>query len=224
MNQEDYRRAQTFHAKRVELVNGVGMDITRFVEATPEEKRTIRQELDLAEGDTFAISVAQLIPRKNHTALIRAVAKLADPKFHLFIVGDGVQEAELKSLARELGVETQVHFLGFRRDVYRLCSTAELFLFASYQEGLPVAVMEAMACGLPIVASSIRGNIDLIDPGKGGYLVAPDDAEGFADAIRVILSDREKLEQMKQYNLEKVRAYSIDAVTEQMAELYRSVM
>ncbi len=108
--------------------------------------------------------------------------------------------------------------------VYRLCSAADLFLFASFQEGLPVAVMEAMACGLPIVASSIRGNTDLIDEGLGGFLVAPEDAGGFAAAIRDILSDREKLERMKQYNLEKVRAYSIGAVTEQMAGLYRSVM
>ena len=116
MNQEDYRRAKTFHAKRVELVNGVGMDITRFAEATAEEKQAVRRELGLEKDDVFAISVAQLIPRKNHTALIRAVAKLADPKFHLFIVGDGVQEAELKALAAELGVEDTVHFLGFRRD------------------------------------------------------------------------------------------------------------
>lgn len=224
MNQEDYHRAQTFHAKRVELVNGVGMDIARFTEATLAEKLSIRRDLGLAEGDTFAISVAQLIPRKNHMALIRAVAKLSDPRFHLFICGDGVQEAELKALVAELDVESQVHFLGFRRDVYRLCSAADLFLFSSYQEGLPVAVMEAMACGLPIVASAIRGNTDLIDPGKGGYLVAPDDADGFAAAIRTILSDRKALEQMKQYNLAKVRTYSIDAVTEQMAALYRSVM
>ena len=224
MNQEDYRRAQTFRAKRVELVNGVGMDITRFAEAPAEEKQSIRRELGLAEGDTFAISVAQLIPRKNHTTLIRATAKLQDPRFHLFIAGDGVQETELKTLARELGVQAQVHFLGFRRDVHRLCSAADLFLFASFQEGLPVAVMEAMACGLPIVASAIRGNTDLIDPGRGGFLVDPEDAAGFAGAIRAILSDRERLEQMKQYNLKKVRTYSIGAVTEQMAELYRSVM
>lgn len=224
MNQEDYLRAQTFRAKRVELVNGVGMDITRFAEAAPEEKQIIRRELGLAEGDTFAISVAQLIPRKNHTALIRAAEKLRDPRFHLFIAGDGVQEAELKALAEELGVGSRIHFLGFRRDVYRLCSAADLFLFASFQEGLPVAVMEAMACGLPIVASAIRGNTDLIDEGKGGFLVEPGDADGFAEAIRRILSDREQLERMKRYNLDKVRAYSIGAVTEQMAELYRSVM
>lgn len=224
MNQEDYRRAKTFHAKRVELVNGVGMDITRFAEATAEEKQAVRRELGLDQEDVFAISVAQLIPRKNHAALIRATAKLGDPRFHLFIVGDGVQEAELKALAAELGVEDTVHFLGFRRDVYRLCSSADLFLFASFQEGLPVAVMEAMACGLPIIASSIRGNIDLIDPGEGGCLVEPEDVDGFADAIRSILSDPAARERMKRHNLEKVRAYSIGAVTEQMAGLYKSVM
>ena len=224
MNGEDYRRAKTFHAKRVELVNGVGLDTGRFIEASPEQKEAVRRELGLAEGDTFAISVAQLIPRKNHDTQIRVVAKLADPTFHLFICGDGVQEQELKALARELGVEKQVHFMGFRKDVYRLCSSAELFLFASYQEGLPVAVMEAMACGLPIVASCIRGNTDLIDPGKGGFLVPPSDVDGFADAIRRIQADPAAREQMKHYNLEKIRNYSIEAVTEQMARLYKSVM
>lgn len=224
MNQEDYRRAKSFHAKRVELVKGVGMDITRFSEAAPAEKEAVRSELGLSADDTFAISVAQLIPRKNHTTLIRAVAKLADPTFHLFICGDGAQESELRALVSELGVASQVHFLGFRRDVYKLCSAADLFLFASHQEGLPVAVMEAMACGLPIVASTIRGNTDLIDPGKGGFLVKPEDVDGFASAIRSVLSDRDSLERMKQYNLDKVRDYSIEAVTAQMAGLYRSVM
>lgn len=224
MNDEDYQRAQTFRAKRVELVNGVGLDTSRFIEATPEQKQAVRRELGLAEGDTFAISVAQLIPRKNHATQIRVVARLADPSFHLFICGDGVQEQELRALARELGVEKQIHFLGFRQDVYRLCSSAELFLFASYQEGLPVAVMEAMACGLPIVASSIRGNTDLIDPGQGGFLVSPNDIEGFADAIGKVLADPATREQMKRYNLEKIRNYSVGAVTEQMARLYESVM
>ena len=224
MNQEDYRRAKTFHAKRVELVNGVGMDLERFTVATPEEKWLVRQELGLKETDIFAISVAQLIKRKNHTTLIQAAAKLNDPSFHLFILGDGVQEQELRDQAKALAVENQIHFLGFRRDVYRLCRAADLFLFASLQEGLPVAVMEAMACGLPIIASNIRGNVDLIDAGKGGWLVNPTDVDGFASAVRSALQSRESWDQMKDHNLRKMQQYGIPAVVEQMAGFYQSMM
>ena len=224
MNSEDHRRAKTFHAKRTELVNGVGIDLSRFAEATAEQKAEVRRELGLKESDIFAFTVGNVIPRKNQAVLIRAAKELNDPRFHLFIAGDGPLEPELKALAKELDIENQVHLLGFRRDVFRLSSAADLFLFSSRQEGLSVSVMEAMACGLPIVASNIRGNTDLIDPGQGGFLVKPDDAAGFADAIRRVLHHPDVRSDMKQYNLEKIRKYSIEAVTAQMAQLYQSVM
>ncbi|MBR2422174.1 MAG: glycosyltransferase family 4 protein [Oscillospiraceae bacterium] len=224
MNGEDHRRAQTFHARRTEMVNGVGIDLSRFTEASPEQRSAVRRELGLEDGDIFAFTVGNVIPRKNQAVLIRAAKELNNPRFHLFIAGDGPLEPELKALAKELGIENQVHLLGFRRDVCRLSSAADIFLFSSRQEGLSVSVMEAMACGLPIVASAIRGNTDLIDPGQGGFLVAPDDAEGFADAIQKILADAGIREQMKRYNLEKIRNYSSQAVLQQMARLYASVM
>ena len=224
MNQEDYSVAKAFHAGTVANINGVGMDMGHFSVASPAQKQAAREQLGLGEDDIFAISVAQLIKRKNHTVLIQAVAKLNDPHFHLFILGDGVQEQELKELSQSLGVEKQIHLLGFRNDVYTLCSAADIFLFASLQEGLPVAVMEAMACGLPIIASNIRGNVDLIDQKKGGWLVDPTDVDGFAAAINEALAHKELWEQMKNYNLEKVQRYSIDAVVSQMAQIYESVM
>ena len=224
INSEDHRRAKTFHAKRTELVNGVGIDLSRFAEASAEQKTEVRRELGLKEGDIFAFTAGNLDPGKNHKTLIQAVKLLNDPAFHLILAGNGPLHDELEALARELGVEDRIHLLGFRWDVYRLCSAADLFLFASRREGLSVSLMEAMACGLPIVASSVRGNTDLIDPGQGGFLVEPDDAAGFADAIRRILAEPDIRERMKMHNLEKIRAYSIEAVTDQMAQLYQSVM
>lgn len=224
MNQEDYNRSVTFKAKRTAIVNGVGLDLDKFVEATPEEKKKVRCAFNLKEDDILAISVAQLIKRKNHMVLIQAVAKLHNPYFHLFICGDGVQEAELRTKAKEFGVEHQIHFLGFRKDVYKISSAADLFLFASLQEGLPVAIMEAMACGLPIIASKVRGNYDLIDQGNGGYLVPPMDVDGFVKAIHMVTNDKERLEKMKRYNLEKVKKYSVDTVVQQMADLYQDMM
>lgn len=224
MNQEDYRCAKKFKAKKVALINGVGLDLDKFVKSTPEEKEKVREQLGLKKTDIFAISVAQLIKRKNHMVLIHAVAKLQNPHFHLFICGDGAQEEELKAEVERLGMQAQIHFMGFRKDVYKLCSAADLFLFASLQEGLPVAIMEAMACGLPIIASNIRGNTDLIDSGKGGYLVEPTDVDGFAKAIKKAVDISTEWSEMERYNLEKIEKYSIENVVKQMASLYESMM
>lgn len=224
INGEDHRRAKTFHAKRTEMVNGVGIDLSRFTEATARQKADVRRELGLKEGDTFAFTAGNLDPGKNHKTLLHAMKLLDDPSFHLVLAGNGPLYSDLQDLARELGIQDQLHLLGFRRDVYRLCSAADLFLFSSRREGLSVSMMEAMACGLPIVASRVRGNTDLIDDGLGGFLVASDDASGFAGGIRKLLAEPGIREQMKQYNLQKIQRYSIEAVTAQMAELYRSFM
>ena len=224
INGEDHRRAKTFHAKRTEMVNGVGIDLSRFTEATPQQKADVRRELGLKEGDTFAFTAGNLDPGKNHKTLLHAMKLLDDPSFHLVLAGNGPLYSDLQDLARELGIQDQLHLLGFRRDVYRLCSAADLFLFSSRREGLSVSMMEAMACGLPIVASRVRGNTDLIDDGLGGFLVESDDASGFAGGIRKLLAEPGIREQMKQYNLQKIQRYSIEAVTAQMAELYRSFM
>ena len=224
MNTEDYSRAKKFKAKKVAYVNGVGLDLKRFIPLKEKEKESIREELHLDKEDVFAITVGNLIKRKNQSTLIEAVNKLDNPHFHLFICGDGQCYDELKKAASDLEISSQVHLLGFRKDVDKLCGAADIFLFASLQEGLPVAVMEAMACGLPIVASKIRGNSDLIDNGKGGYLVRPTDADGFAKAIVYVIRDRKKAERMENYNFKKIKEYSKEKVMEQMAELYESLM
>lgn len=224
MNSEDYRRALKFKAKKVACVNGVGLDLNRFLPEEEEEKSAVREKLHLGQKDIFAITVGNLIKRKNQEVLIEAVEKVNNPHFHLFICGDGQCLDELKEKAKKLGICKQVHFLGFRKDVEKLCGAADLFLFASRQEGLPVAVMEAMACGLPIIASDIRGNTDLIDNGKGGYLVHPMDAQGFAKAIISVINNRKKTKRMKDYNFTKIKEYSKEKVIKQMAELYRTIM
>ena len=224
MNQEDYKRALKFRARKVVKVNGVGLDLNKFKMISDDAKQRIRKKLNLREDDFFAISVAQLIKRKNHIVLIEAVAKLNNPKFHLFICGDGIQEKELKKKVNELNLQNQIHFLGFRKDIYQLCSAADLFLFASLQEGLPVAIMEAMACGLPIIASEIRGNTDLIDPPKGGYLVDAMDIQGFVSAIQKVTNDENGLAEMKSYNYMKIQDYGAKAVLRKMSVLYQSMM
>ncbi len=224
INGEDYRRASGFRVGWVEQVNGVGLDLGKFQPMEDRERAAVRAELGLQPEDTFVISVGQLVKGKNHQTSLRALALLDDPHIHLVIPGDGPLGQELTELARELGVEKQLHLLGFRRDVYRLCGAADLFLFPSLREGLPVAVMEAMACGLPIVASTTRGIVDLLGDGKGGILLDAQDAAGIADAMKTILQDPRLRAQMGANNLEAVQKYSTEAVVEQMARLYESMM
>ena len=112
-------------------------------------------------------------------------------------------------------------FLGFRGDVTTLLGAADVFLFPSLQEGLPVSLMEAMAAGLPCVVSSVRGSEDLIHPGEGGYLYAPGDVAGLADGLRALLSDPPLREAMGRRNRETVQAYALPQVLEHMAALYR---
>lgn len=222
INHEDYNRAKRLKAKQVEYIPGIGLDIDKFHKVSDASE--VRSALGLAENDIFAITVGELTKRKNQITLIRAVAKLEDPHFHLFICGDGVQHETLVAQIKHLGLEEQVHLLGFRKDVYRLCGSADLFLFVSLQEGLPVAVMEAMACGLPVICSNIRGNKELITQGKGGYLVNPTDIDETAQRIRQCLEKPEQMKQMKLYNKEKIKKYRMDVVLDQMAGIYRSVL
>lgn len=111
------------------------------------------------------------------------------------ICGRGAYEADLKKLAEGLDVADHIHFLGYRNDISEICNCADLFIFMSHQEGLPVALMEAMACGLPAVCSNIRGNTDLIDDGVTG-LISDNTPEKLAEVINKMRNDTDLRERL----------------------------
>ncbi|NLI20722.1 MAG: glycosyltransferase family 4 protein [Clostridiales bacterium] len=216
INAEDDARAKRFPAGEAVQVAGVGIDLSRF--AAPVDRAATRAALGLSPRDSVVITVGEHIPRKNHEACIRAVAALSGVT--LLFCGVGELEGGLRALADSLGVADRVRFLGFRRDVPALLAACDVFLFPSFQEGLPVSLMEAMAAGLPCVASRVRGNADLIVPGEGGYLCAPGDADAMAGHIRTLLSDPAMREAMGEQNKRAVEPYDLPRVREQMAALY----
>lgn len=221
MNLEDYDRARTFRAGRVEYMHGVGVDIRRFdLDWTEERCREKRRELGLEDGDRMLLSVGELSRRKNHETVIRALAKAGDPTLHYYICGAGPLKDSLDLLAKELGIAGQVHLLGTRRDIPELDRAADLFLFPSYQEGLPVALMEAMASGLPVICSGIRGNRDLIAPEEGGILCPPADVEQWAGAIRRLLGSPELRRHMGIHNRQAVRTFDTAPVLEELRKIY----
>lgn len=226
MNQEDYESAKKFKLRKggkVYFVHGVGITLSEFV-GLSELRQAKRNELGVKDDDIVLISMGDLVPRKNYGTAIRAVAKANNPHLQYFICGKGPELENLKNLAVELRIENQIHFLGFRSDVKELLSAADVFLFTTLQEGLPRSMMEAMAMGLPCVASQIRGNVDLIENGKGGYLCSSTDVEGFAEAICCIAEESELREQMKQYNIERIKKFDVSVVEKEIREIYREIL
>ena len=118
------------------------------------------------------------------------------------------------------GLKNRVQLLGYRRDVSDLLSSSDVFCFPSKREGLPLAVMEAMACGLPAAVSKIRGNSDLIIENKGGFLVSPDSADEFKNALGKLVYNKELRESMGKFNREYVKKFDIKNVMRRMENIY----
>lgn len=215
INKEDYDLATThMKAKKVMYVPGVGIDTRRFfIKDFDVEKKKI--ELGLQRDDMIVLSVGELNQNKNHEVIIKAIAKLNNPRIHYFIAGKGDKDSYLANLAEQLGVH--LHLLGYRTDVIELLNTADVFAFPSFREGLSVALMEAMAAGLPCAVSKIRGNVDLVDA-EGGVLCEPKDVDAFCSGIKDLLTDGNN--RMGKYNRERMKAYDVHAIMKMVSAIY----
>ncbi|WP_169087691.1 glycosyltransferase family 4 protein [Paenibacillus sp. PL91] len=221
INKEDYQAAQKFMSSdKVYYVPGVGVD-TSLYRPGELDKRAIRNSLGLSNEDILLIAMGDLIHRKNYAVSIRAIAKADNSKLHFLICGKGPKLEELKGLAKDLNIENQIHFLGFRTDTKELQQVADIFLFTTHQEGLPRSMMEAMASGLPCVASKIRGNVDLIENSIGGYLFPPEDIDGFAKAISELAVDEGLRKTMGLKNLETIKQFDVANIKIKMKEIYK---
>lgn len=222
INQEDYKRAKNFKARKVCYVPGVGIDLNKF-NSNYVDKIAKRKEIGVGKDDFLLLSVGELIPRKNHEIVIRAmsVLKSQGDLCHLeyVICGRGAYEENLKKLAKELGVQDHIHFLGYRNDISEICRCSDLFVFMSHQEGLPVALMEAMACGLPAICSDVRGNTDLIDNNVTG-LICENDAHQLAEKILRLRNDNEFRKVLAFDALQKIRQFDLTNIEKVMSEIY----
>jgi glycosyltransferase involved in cell wall biosynthesis len=122
--------------------------------------------------------------------LLKAFAAISNPKSHLVLIGDGTLLPQLRREARVVGIEERVHFLGERNDVRECLAAADVFVLASDWEGNPLSVMEAMASGLPVIATAVGGVPELI--GNDGILVDPGDCSRFAENMKELLQDHER--------------------------------
>jgi glycosyltransferase involved in cell wall biosynthesis len=153
-------------------------------------------------SNEFVISVvASLYENKGHKVLLEALALLKDgyPNIRCQIVGEGEEEAKLKKLVQDLHIESQVHFLGIRWDIPEILSSSDLLVLPTIaREGLPLSILEAMAYGVPVVASAVGGIPEIIEHDKNGYLVPPKDPRALADCIEQLIKNPDKRRNMAQ--------------------------
>lgn len=219
INREDYERAKRLlRAKKVVYIPGVGIDVSRF-RGNGEQGAALRRELGIPDGAAVLLSVGDLNKNKNHRAVLEALARMENRNLHYVVCGRGPLKEELETFAREKGLADRVRFMGYRDDIPAFYAMADVFVFPSFREGLSVSVMEAMASGLPIVCSRIRGNTDMVEDGVNGYLTEPGNPDSIAGALRR-LEDGEKREEISRNNLEKAEIYSLGVIAEQYRQLY----
>mgnify|MGYP002567883854 FL=1 len=223
INKEDFNRAKTFHCKNVRYIPSVGVDINR-IKALKINKAEKRKEIGVPDEKILVISAGELIERKNHEVIIRALGKLQDPDIYYAIAGKGPLLDRLKQVASEVGISDRVLFLGFRTDVFELYHAADISAFPSKIEGLGLAGVEAMAAGIPLVSSNVHGILDYVIDGKTGYAVPPNDIDGFAAALEKLAHDPALRESMRQNCLDAVEPFELSNALNVMWDIYKEIL
>lgn len=220
INQEDYLAASKFRLKKngvVKYIAGVGVE-TQKINNTEVNVFRKRQELGVPEDATVYLNVAELIDRKNQEGIIKAFDKANLSNSYLLICGKGRNMQKLSDLIVSLNRQEQIKLLGYRTDVMETFKASDCFVFASFQEGLPVALMEAMASGLPCIASKIRGNVDLLPASE--LLFEASDVEKLTELLQKVQIPELRDAEIRK-NLETIRSFDSEIVTRDLVEIYK---
>jgi len=194
INQEDFDNAQKrLKCKNVHLLDGMGIDISAFynVEKTTERRR-VRRELNIPDDAWVMIYLAELIPNKNQIMLLRALKEIMVqyPSTYLVLAGIDHNNGKTQKYAKDIGVEKNVRFLGWRSDKEALYASADICTASSIREGFGLNVVEALASGIPVVATRNRGHETIIENGKNGFLVEIGDFCAMAELVIHTLRDQ----------------------------------
>lgn len=221
INQEDYAAAQKFPLRgKAYYVPGIGVDVQKIA-SVQVDRVAKRKELGIPEDAFVFISVGELNENKNHSTVIRALARTDIPNSYYLICGEGKLKQQHFELAQKLGISEKVKLLGFRTDVSEILRACDCFVFPSFREGLSVSLMEAMAAGLPCIASRIRGNVDLLEESR--YLFEPADESALCQLLKDA-ANGVQTEQECARNREMLKRYDIENVSKEMRSIYSAVI
>ncbi|QXJ38641.1 Putative glycosyltransferase EpsD [Parageobacillus caldoxylosilyticus] len=225
INEEDYKTALkgNFKAKSIERINGVGVDLSRFKPVDETTKRALRVKHSLNPNDFILVYAAELNSNKNQQLLIEIVAKLKKqiPNIRLLLAGSGPLEKKYITLVKKYGLEKHVNLLGYRNDVDELYQLSDIGVASSIREGFGINLVEAMACGKPVVATKNRGHREIVLDGENGFLINPDSPEEGIQAILSIYKSQDIRQKMGEVSLERSKIFSVENAGIGLKQIYR---
>ena len=190
--------------------------------AEPRFSPATREQLGMENARKYIVAVGRLVRRKDYPTLLKAVRSLNRDDVDLILLGDGPERENLEALATSLGIGDKVHLKGFVSDEtkYQILSNSDLFTLISLHEGFGVVYLEAMYCGLPVIAADQGGQTDLLQHGKTGSLVPIGDERAIADSLRGLLEDDALARRIGDYNCQRVQEFSISNLARRYEEAF----
>lgn len=204
-------------------IDGIGLKVGKFRDLSINREAK-RKELGVKADDIFVLSVGELLNHKNHVAMIKAIALLNNPKIKYIICGNGELKDILIQCATKLGIRDNLILLGHRYDIPEILKSADIFAHPSQREGLGIAVIEAMAAGLPILTSNVQGLADFSISNVTGYSHRPNDIDGYAKSLNKLIKNKELRVQMGAHNIETAQKYDIDNSCKQVCSILRKLL
>ena len=227
INQEDYMLAKKNFSKKckdIQYVPGVGINIDKFKN---ESNLIIRKQLGLSDKSFIMTCVARLDKNKNQSFLINVMELLKDENdIYLLLVGPDELNGYYQKIVSDKKLDDKVFFLGLRNDISVILNNSDIVVSSSLREGLPVNIMEAYACGKPVVALGCRGAKDLISNGENGFVVDINSDKKmifFADYIKTLKNDKELYTKISTNNILKIQKYGINKIMFTMKQIYNII-
>jgi glycosyltransferase involved in cell wall biosynthesis len=203
-----------------------GIDIdkyARFIKEKKKHRQEIRQKLNIKPETAVVLFVGIMVQRKGIDKIIRIADELRKWDVVFLLVGDGPERKKYQDEVEEMALRSKVRFLGFRQDVPKLYQASDIFLLPAEGEGLPGVVMEAMASGLPVVASNIPCIPDLIDNKESGLLCDKDNVEEFTQAVKLLMRDQPKAKALAANALKKIKDFEWKKIIKKYEEVYEEL-
>jgi len=207
-------------------IDGVGVNLEKFYPAKSiEEKNKLRKEKGFSEHDFILIYTAEFIPRKNHKLLfdILPVLKNKIPELKIILCGKGELLEFYKKFSSENNLDF-VTFTGYTTEVSDYCRLSDVLFMPSHQEGLSIGMIEAIATGIPVICSNIRGHTDVIEDCVNGILCENNNPESFIKAVLLLYKNPELRNTISLRNIEKAKQFSLDTALSSMAKIYETLM
>ena len=218
VNQEDYARAGSMPVKQVYYIHGIGADTDRLQKETVSQN--IRRKLKIPEEAFLILSVGELNANKNQKVIIDALSVLKDKDIYYVLCGSGRNLKFLQVRTQKYHLENNVRFVDYRRDVINFYNQADVFALPSYREGLPIALLEAMYCGVAPVTSDIRGVRDVMKDGITGIICSPEDSKAFAKAIKMLKEDENLRKRYGENSRKAVKPYMLSLIKEKILDIF----